>query len=126
MSKFRFRLPNGNDATPSEWLCEWAAGFPNDKYPGYEELIGKHKSFSPADFEQIGRWKDAALKGEKPNVASVAYAIWMQAASELPGVRFDEILVESFLADWSEREYTEVWRNGLVRRKRFGLSRATA
>ena len=54
----------------------------------------------------------------------VAYAIWMQAAEELPSTRIVELDVFAFLKDWASREYTDAQRVRLVR-KRFGLSRAT-
>ena len=49
-------------------------------------LIDKHKLLSAEDFRRIGKWKDDATTENqwKPNVASVAYLIWEQAAEELP------------------------------------------
>ena len=113
------------DSTPREWLCVWA-----DRYEGYDEteyadLIEKHKLLSAEDFRRIGKWKDDATTENqwKPNVASVAYLIWEQAAEELPKCP-DESGVAAFLEDWSSREYRDVFKNG-SREKRFGLSRAT-
>lgn len=87
--------------------------------------MAKHKSFSAEDFEQIGKWKDGVKTERKwrPNVASVAYPIWMQAASQLPKCpeRSD---VAAFLNDWSERRYADEYLNRRVE-KRFGLSRAS-
>jgi hypothetical protein len=125
MSQFRFRGPEGKDVAPEEWLRVWADQYPSEDYAGYEELIAQHKSFSHADIERLGRWKDSAKTERKwkPNVASVAYEIWMQAASELPVCPPDE-RVPDFLNDWSQRKYRDVYRNGATE-KPFGLSRAT-
>jgi hypothetical protein len=80
--------------------------FHEDKYSGFEKLIARHAALWADDFVEIGRWKDFA-KGDKwkPNVASVAYEIWMQAASELPGKHVGQDEVESFLGEWSSRKY---------------------
>jgi hypothetical protein len=84
----------------------------------------KHKSFSSTDFEEIGKWKDAAIGGRwRPNVASVAYPIWMAAAS-IPPKCPEKSDVTKFLSDWSERKYRDEYANS-SREKRFGLSRAT-
>ena len=125
LSRFRFHDSDGRDIAPKAWLNIWAEQFPSKNYPGYEELIAKHKSFSPADIEHIGRWKDGArAKGKwKPNVATVAYLIWKQAASERPACPNDD-QVADFLAGWSERRYTDDYGSGSVE-KPFGLSRAT-
>jgi hypothetical protein len=106
-------------------LRVWSALYPTQDYSGYEELIAKHRCLSPADVERIGRWKDGARSDGKwkPNVASVAYPIWMQAASELPVCPKDDRAAE-FLSDWSERKYVDRYRAMPVE-KRFGLSRAT-
>jgi hypothetical protein len=64
----------------------------------------------------------------RPNVAMVAYKIWMQAARELPGADLDEDHISRFLGDWSERMYTDEYGTEAKRRivkKRFGLSRAS-
>src|SRR6266446_8892919 len=125
MSRFRFRSVDGSDIAPQEWLSIWSDRYPLNDYAGYSELIAKHKSLSAADFALIGKWKDAAkTEGKwKANVASVAYVIWMQAASELPGCP-EETDVAEFLDDWSSRKYTDEYRNGQVE-KHFGLSRTT-
>src|SRR4030095_12238651 len=75
--------------------------------------------------ESIGRWKDAAISDAKwkANVASVAYIVWMQAASELPQCPEDAGVVE-FLKDWSTRTYPDQFASRTVK-KSFGLSRAT-
>jgi len=93
--------------------------------PEHDDLIGKDGSLSPADFVRIGRWKDNAnTDGRwKPNVASVAYLIWMEASSELP-VCPDESRVADFLHGWSERKYTDRFPTKTVEKK-FGLSRAS-
>jgi hypothetical protein len=126
MSRFRFRSPDGDDIAPEGWLRLWAERYPPANYAGYAELIARHKSFSAADFEQIGKWKDAAKTDAKwkPNVASVAYPIWMQAASELPKCP-EECAAAGFLDDWSARKYNDVYAKG-PKQKTFGLSRTTA
>ena len=113
------------DSPPQEWLRVWAG-----RYQGYDEkeywdLIEKSKSFSAEDFRRIGKWKDGATTEVqwKPNVASVAYLIWEQAAEELPRCP-EENEVVAFLEYWSGREYTDIFKNG-SKKKRFGLSRAT-
>jgi hypothetical protein len=125
MNQFRFRSLDGTDIAPQEWLNMWSDRYPSTDYAGYSELIAKHKSLSATDFALIGKWKDAAkTKGKwKPNVASVAYLIWMQAASEVPKCP-EETYVADFLDDWSGRSYTDEYAN-LRREKHFGLSRAT-
>ena len=105
----------------------WADQYPSSDYDNaeYRELIAKHKSLSSTDFERIGKWKDGASTESqwKPNVASVAYLIWKQAAKESPKCP-QESEVAGFLEDWSNRSYSDVFKNG-SRKKRFGLSRAT-
>ena len=103
----------------------WADLYPSNDDAEHSELIAKHKSLSAADFVQIGKWKDGAkTEGKwKPNVASVAYRVWMIAASELPKCP-EESRVVDFLDDWSNRKYTDEYATG-PREKRFGLSRAT-
>jgi hypothetical protein len=125
-SRFRFRSPDGSDIAPGEWLSLWAERYPSNSYPGYAELIARHKSFSAADFERIGKWKDAAQTAAKwkPNVASVAYPIWIQAALELPKCP-EGSSVAGFLDDWSTRTYNDVYAKG-PKQKTFGLSRTTA
>ena len=103
----------------------WAARYVEFDDPEHNELIAKDKSLSAADFVRIGKWKDA-VKTEgrwKANVASVAYRIWMLAASELPKCP-EESRVADFLDDWSERKYTDEYAIGPVE-KRFGLSRTS-
>ena len=94
-------------------------------YKAYAELIEKYKTLSSTDFEGIGRWKDAANTPAKwkANVASVAYKIWMQAASDLPPCPEDDHIAE-FLENWSKRAYIDEYKNRVVK-KEFGLSRAT-
>ena len=105
----------------------WAGLYPSSDYDNaeYRELIAKYKSLSGTDFERIGKWKDRAkTEGRwKPDVASVAYRVWMMAASELPRCP-EESRVVDFLDDWFNRKYTDEYASGL-REKRFGLSRAT-
>ena len=126
MSRFRFRSSDdGRDIAPQEWLRMWAARYLEFDDAEHNELIAKDKSLSAADFVRIGKWKDA-VKTEgrwKANVASVAYRIWMLAASELPKCP-EESRVADFLDDWSERKYTDEYAIGPVE-KRFGLSRTS-
>jgi hypothetical protein len=127
MSQFRFQSSDGTDIAPHDWLQAWAQRYPEKDYDSaeYEDLIAKHRNLVGEDFVRIGRWKDGARTDGrwKANVASVAYAIWMQAASECPkcppGSR-----VADFLDDWSNRRYKDEWPTRSVE-KRFGLSRAT-
>jgi hypothetical protein len=125
MRELGFRSPDGRDVEPEEWLRLWSGRFPVNYYAGYHELIVKGELLSGKDFERIGRWKDGArTEGRwKPNVAMVAYDIWMQAASEMPKCPAED-LVAGFLENWSERTYRNEY-SGLVQQKRFGLSRAT-
>jgi hypothetical protein len=125
MTSLRFRGSNGKDIAPQDWLRMWAGLYPRKYDPKHDILVKKNGSFSAADFERIGRWKDSAeTEGKwKPNVASVAYQIWMQAARESPTCP-DESRVVDFLQDWSERKYTDKYGSRTVQ-KRFGLSRAT-
>lgn len=117
--------------SPRNGCALWARSYDRDEME-YEDLISRHTALSAQDFEKIGQWKDAALKEGKavtgkwkPNVASVAYAIWMQAASELPKSPSDPHGAAKFLQDWSERKYTDTYKDGGRREKRFGLSRAS-
>jgi hypothetical protein len=126
MSELRFRGLDGKDITPAEWLRVWAAEYPGAKYDSeHDTLIAKSRSLSSADFERIGRWKDAATADGKwkPNVASVAFRIWMQAATARPKCP-NSARAGDFLLDWSERKYTDQFASRTVK-KRFGLSRAT-
>jgi hypothetical protein len=125
-SRFRFRSPDGRDITPEEWLGMWSALYPTSKYGAeHDKLIVEHEPLSAAYIVRIGRWKDAAEADSKwkLNVASVAYQIWMKAASEPPRCP-DESQVADFLQDWSERKYVNNYESG-AREMRFGLSRAT-
>lgn len=115
----------------ADWLRLWSAAYDVGDEPEYAELISRHPAFSPADFEKLGQWKDAALPTAagpsgrwKPNVASVAYLIWMDIARERPACPADD-QVAAFLTSWSERAYVDRYAGGAVRRKKFGLSRAS-
>lgn len=125
-SRFRFRSPDGRDILPEEWLGMWAALYPTSKYGAeHDKLIENPEPLSAAYYVRIGMWKDAAEAESKwkPNVASVAYQIWMQAASKPPRCP-GESEVADFLQDWSERKYVNHYGSG-SREMRFGLSRAT-
>jgi len=127
MSQFRFQVLEMRSSTPQEWLTWWAKRYEykTDYDPEYKVLIEKYKSFSAEEFRRIGKWKDGATTESqwKPNVASVAYPIWEQAAKELPKCP-EKSEVADFLEDWSNRGYTDILKNG-PRKKHFGLSRAT-
>ena len=136
MNKFKFQVPStlptkaiadGRDTTPREWLIWWSAHYRHEEGDddAYDDLIEQHKSFSAEHFRDIGKWKDNAYTETRwrPNVASVAYLIWEQAAAELPSCP-EETEVAAFLTDWSNRTYTDKFSRRAVK-KRFGLSRAT-
>jgi hypothetical protein len=127
MSQFRFQVLEMRQSTPQEWLCRWATRYELASIDDgeYRALIERHKTFTADDFIRIGKWKDGATtEGRwKPNVASVAYLIWLQAAKELPKYP-EENRVKDFLDDWSTRAYADVFESG-SRNKRFGLSRAS-
>ena len=114
------------DTDPQEWLRVWA-----DLYQGYDEteyddLIGKYESLPADDFIRIGKWKDDAKTQRqwKPNVASVAYDVWMKAAQELPKCP-EGSDVADFLDNWSRRANTDVFDKKAPVEKHFGLPRAT-
>jgi len=126
MSRFRFLIPAVKEVPAQEWLRTWAQQYPEIYSEEiYRDLIARHESLSAADFVQIGKWKDNAWSGRrwKANVASVAFEIWMLAASELPQCPSNSE-VEDFLNYWSDKAYTDKFPNKSVN-KRFGLSRAT-
>jgi hypothetical protein len=126
MSAFKFRVVVVKDSTPQEWLRLWSGRYPPDDEPEYRDLIANYGSLSADEFERIGKWKDGVGKSTgrwMPNVASVAYLIWMQAAQKPPKCP-EEDEVEAFLDGWSGRTYTDVFPNKSVE-KHFGLSRAT-
>lgn len=124
---FVFRGVDGANVAPEEWLRLWAARFPNARYDpaSYAKWIGHSGALTFDDIVGIGRWKDAAKRETKwkPNTASVAYEVWMQAAAGLSVCPSDDNL-DAFLADWSERMYTDTFSAKTVV-KRFGLSRAS-
>ena len=127
MSQFRFQVLEMRSSTPQEWLSRWAERYEyqTDYDTEYRVLIEKHKSLSAEDFRRIGKWKDGATTESqwKPNVASVAYLIWEEAAEKLPKCP-EESKLAAFLEDWSSKAYTDILKNG-PRKKHFGLSRAT-
>ncbi len=128
MSAFTFRVLEMRDSSPSEWLATWASRYDDDSGDDqqHNDLIDRHQSFSTDDFVAIGKWKDGVVSdGQwKPDVAMIAYKIWMEAASELPQCPTDSGAA-GFLSDWSERRYDDVHASGKRRNKCFGLSRAT-
>lgn len=124
--KFSFRSVEGRPIPGKRWVGVWWKRYPNEKYESHHDaLIAKLGLFAAADFERIGRWKDGARSDSKwrPNIASVAYPVWMQAVKEVPTCP-EDAQVLSFLDDWAERKYTDTYSNG-PQEKRFGLSRAT-
>lgn len=64
----------------------WASQYAGYDEKEYKDLIDKAASFTADDLVRIGKWKDGVTTELqwKPNVASVAYLIWMQAAQDLP------------------------------------------
>jgi hypothetical protein len=120
-----YRDAHRKSVTPRVWLRVWAAQYPRQKYDLEHDRLVALTPKEPADFERIGKWKDAASSAAKwkANVASVAYIVWMEAASERPTCPTDD-RIAAFLQDWSSREYEDRFSKGTVR-KRFGLSRAT-
>jgi len=125
-SKLTFHSLNGSEITAKEWFDMWGLVVPGRDELVYRGLIAKHASFSPKHFELIGIWKDGAwAKGQwSPNVARVAYEIWMQAASELPACP-DDSQVQGFLETWSHRTRMDHYEGGRHRKEQFGLARAS-
>ena len=125
MTQFRFQILEMRDSTPQEWVRLWAKRYRGYNEDVYQDLIEKHMSLSAEDFRRIGKWKDGATTEHQwnPNLASVAYVIWEHAAKKLPKCP-EESEVAVFLEDWSNREYTDIFKSG-PREKHFGLSRAT-
>lgn len=124
--QFLFTDAAGAGVRGTAWLRTRAVLYPGDKYDReYDALIARSGRRVAADFVRIGRWKDSAAAPAKwkPNVASVAYVVWMEAAAERPACPKDSGIAD-FLLDWSERRYVDTFANKAVQ-KRFGLSRAT-
>lgn len=124
--RFRFKNVHGLTVSPTEWLRVWNERYPGEKYDlEHDRLLARAGDLRAVDFEQIGRWKDAANSNAKwqPNAASVAYTVWMHAATVVPRLPADAE-VPAFLQAWAEREYTQRFATREVT-KRFGLSRAT-
>jgi hypothetical protein len=122
---FDYRDVHRKRVTPPAWLRIWAAQYPGEKYDLEHDRLVALTQKKPADFERIGKWKDAASSAAKwkANVASVAYAVWMEAAFECPTCPTDGTIGD-FLHDWSSRTYEDRFSTRTVK-KRFGLSRAT-
>lgn len=123
-----FRLPNRITGTATEWLRQWSAQYPATySEHDYQNFIKSGGKLTAGQFLAIGRWKDRATSSNKwrPNVPSVAVAVWKRSAHELLGPKFDEKNAETFLAQWSEKKFGGKFKNGQRYEKRFGLSRAT-
>ena len=124
---WRFCDENGAAVDPRDWLATWSPRFPDKKFDElvHDDLMSRHDNLTALDFERMGRWKDAAITERRwrPNVASVAYPIWLQAAAELPRCP-DDSDVAAFLDEWASRAYVDRFESG-PRAKTFGLSRAT-
>src|SRR5947208_2837358 len=120
-----YRDAHRKSVTPRVWLRVWAAQYPGQKYDLEHNRLVALTQKEPGDFERIGKWKDAASSAAKwkPNVASVAYVIWMEAASERPTCPTDDTIAD-FLLGWSSRACEDRFSTRTVK-KRFGLSRAT-
>jgi hypothetical protein len=130
MGQFRFRVPEMRDSTPQEWLTRWAKRYEDqtdydDEYNRLMEIVKRHEPFLAEHFTRIGKWKDGVTTDRqwKPNVASVAYLVWQQAAEATPTCP-EECDVQTFLEGWSDKAYTDTFKKG-PKKKHFGLSRAT-
>ncbi|HLI62367.1 MAG TPA: hypothetical protein VKV05_03125 [Terriglobales bacterium] len=122
-NQFTFLYPQLQEIDPKKWVSRWAAHYDGYDDDDYWRLIHKQGPLSYEDFELMGRWKDNAPKGSdkwKPNVAMVAYDVWMEAADKLR-VCPERNDVASFLSKWSEKKF----RAGKGGPKSFGLARAT-
>ncbi len=130
MLELDFKVLTARQSTPQEWLRCWSQWYDDEAgeqdRSEYARLIGLKGTFTADDFRAIGKWKDSAWAEAKykPNVASVAFPIWEQAAEEPPQCPPDDG-VQSFLDGWARRRYTEMYRSGISRNKQFGLSRAS-
>jgi hypothetical protein len=103
----------------------WGPVIPGRDEQVYRKIdIAKQGRLSSKEFEWIGRWKDGAWADGrwKPNVASVAYDVWMQAAKGLPSSPSQP---REFLDKWSSREYEVRFRNGILRTMHFGPPEAS-
>src|SRR5208283_2762333 len=122
MTRLRFLILDVRHSSPQEWLRMWAGLYEGYDEKEYRDLIGKYESLSAEDFVRIGKWKDGVKTKRqwKPNVASVAYLIWMQTAQELPKCLEGSDLA-AFLDDWSGRTYTDVFKKKGPVKKHFGL-----
>jgi hypothetical protein len=131
MTKIDFQVLRTAESSAQDWLRLWAdrydSGSSDFDKRKYAELIEKQGSFVAGDLVAMGQWKDVGSESPgkwKENVASVAFRIWIEAADEPPRCpKQDEL--QTFLEEWKEREYEDVYSNGKHVRKHFGLSRAT-
>ncbi|HTV81623.1 MAG TPA: hypothetical protein VME18_03145 [Acidobacteriaceae bacterium] len=127
MSNFQFKVVKWRSSSAAEWLETWARLSQPEEEVRYRKLIADRGSLSPEYIVRVGRWKDSAETDRKwrPNVASVAYLVWMAAAdvvSECP----PDAGIANFLERWAERKYTDEYAaKGKRAEKRFGMSRAT-
>jgi hypothetical protein len=131
MAEFICQDDSGRKITIQQWLDLWRHNYAPKDENEYQELIKKHLSYSAEDFERIGQWKDGALKHGvvikgrwKPNLASVAYDVWMHAASVKPKNPTNADARRTFLREWAERKVTYRF-GGRTQDRRFGLSRAS-
>lgn len=130
MNEIDFKVLTTRQCTPQEWLSRWSKWYDDDAderdKSEYTRLIELKGRFNADDFRAIGKWKDTAwaVAKYKPNVASVAFPIWEQAADKLPQCPLEDG-VRLFLDGWASRRYTETYKSGKTRNKQFGLSRAS-
>ena len=121
-----YRDAHRKSVTPRVWLRVWAAQYPGQKCDLEHDRLVALTQKEPADFERIGKWKDArrrALRnGRRTSHPSLTSSGWRRRQSvQLARRRRHD---RCFLQDWSSREYEDRFSKRTVK-KRFGLSRAT-
>jgi hypothetical protein len=128
MAELNFRKLALVGVPAPEWLQIWSA-----RYTGYDDetyfdlvKLAQRNALTTEDYVRMGKWKDGVGEDQpgkwRPNVASVAYEIWIEISRNEPKwLEGGEI---EFLDYWSERTYTDTYPSSSVN-KRFGLSRAT-
>jgi hypothetical protein len=123
-----FHILQVAEITPPMWLHIWSERYGGEDDREHAELIARFQSLSAEDFVRIGKWKDGVLPNQdgkwKKDVASVAYLIWMQTASETPTCP-PQAEVAAFLTEWSGRTYSDTFSSGRTVTKHFGLPRAS-